>query len=338
MLWMTNLARTNPAAAAQRFTTNLDPYVQATVDYYNVDLNQAQNDIANTSAQPPLAWNDQLAGAAIGHSQDMSAKGYQSHTGSDGSSPQQRIQNAGYGNTTATGENAYAYAQSVDHAMEAFMLDWGVSDHGHRNNIMQPGATGGQVYGEVGIGIVNSNTPGMGPKVITMDFGTQANAQPKLLGVAYNDPSHQHQYTLGSGVGNVEVDATNVATGQTKSTQTWDNGGGYQIGLDPGTYNVTAKVNGQVVRSDQVTVGNQNIEVDYDLSDPGPGTAPAPQTLSVAPQSAAMMVASSNSNNSNSGSNAQVAVFAANVLSGNQNQNNSWFSHAWTARRGFWSN
>ena len=62
---------------------------------------------------------------------------YQSHTGSDGSSPDQRMEQAGYTDASSTGENAYAYSTSVDEAMQAFLLDWGVSDQGHRRNLLQ---------------------------------------------------------------------------------------------------------------------------------------------------------------------------------------------------------
>src|SRR5262249_12518839 len=152
--------------------------------------------------------------------------------------------------------------------------DWGVAGNGHRNNLLQPDANPNQYYREVGIGIVRTNRPNFGPEVITQDFGAQANDQPYLLGVAYNDPNHNHRFETGEGQGNVEVDATNLDTSETKSTLTWD-AGGYQMQLDPGTYQVTAKVGNQVVRTDRVNIGNQNVKVDYDLSDPWQDSAPA---------------------------------------------------------------
>ena len=288
MLSMVNLTRTNPAEAAQLFTQNLDPNVQATVKYYGVDLNQVAKDIASSTPQPPLAWNDQLANAATAHSQDMADNGFQSHNGSNGSTTDQRLDSAGYTNRQVDGENAYAYASSVNQAMEAFLIDWGVSDHGHRNNLLQPGASSDQLYREVGIGIVSSNKTGFGPEVITQDFGSQNGAKADVLGVVYNDPSHNHLYSQGNGVGNVQIQALDVNSGATTSVETWDNGG-YQIPLNPGTYKITAIDNGQVVETEQVSVGNQNVEVDFDLSDSWQGgsipSAPAStasqQTLAV---------------------------------------------------------
>ncbi len=138
MLQLLNEARTDPSAAAQEISQNITPDIQATLNYYGVNLQATLQKIASSPVQPPLAWNAQLAQSAQGHSQDMATNQFQSHTGSDGSSPQQRMQAAGYNNASSTGENVYAYATSVEEAMEAFLLDWGVSDDGHRINIQQP--------------------------------------------------------------------------------------------------------------------------------------------------------------------------------------------------------
>ena len=43
--------------------------------------------------------------------------------------------------TLTDGENTYAYAESVDEAMQSFLFDWGVADHGHYNNLLQPGTS-----------------------------------------------------------------------------------------------------------------------------------------------------------------------------------------------------
>lgn len=292
MLELINQARTNPQAMAVQMTTNLTPDEVATVNYYGVDLNSVRSQIASSSARPPLAWSDTLAGTATQQSQDQVTMGVETHTGANGSTLNQRLDQAGYTNRTASGEDAYAYASSVDNAMKAFMIDWGVADQGHRKNILQPTATPDQIYQQVGIGIVKTTKANFGPKVITVDFGAQSNTKPYLLGVAFNDPNGTGKYSLGSGQGNVEIDATNLATGQTQSTLTWDAGGGYQMQLNPGTYNVTARVGNQVIRSDQVTIGNQNVEEDYDLTNPGPSTAPA-QTPTVTAAPAATVAASS---------------------------------------------
>jgi len=283
MLTELNLARINPAAAAQQFTSNLSDNVNATLKYYNVDLGGVRNAVASEAARPPLAWNATLAGTAGGQSQYQNDTGVQSHAGANGSNLEQRLDQAGYTGRASDGENAYAYSGSVDEAMQAFLIDWGVASNGHRNNIYQPTATPDQFYQEVGIGIVDSSRGNFGPEVITQDFGRSNTGQPDVLGVVYNDPSHVNRFTLGSGVGGVEVDATNNATGALKSTTTWD-AGGYQIPLTPGNYTIAAKVNGQTVQSNQITVNNQNVEVDANLTNlPAPAPAPAPAVVAPAP-------------------------------------------------------
>jgi uncharacterized protein YkwD len=47
-------------------------------------------------AVSPLSWNDKLSAAALRHSVDMATRLVLDHTGSDGSSPGDRITQAGY--------------------------------------------------------------------------------------------------------------------------------------------------------------------------------------------------------------------------------------------------
>lgn len=56
---------------------------------------------------PPLTANAALTAAALAHSNDMATNNFFSHTGSDGSSPGQRISRAGYSYYTY-GENIAA--------------------------------------------------------------------------------------------------------------------------------------------------------------------------------------------------------------------------------------
>ena len=265
MLQLINEARTNPQAAADRVTSNLTPDVQATLDYYHVDLNSAEQAIATSAPKPPVAWNPALAAAAQGHSQDMANTQVQSHTGSDGSSPDQRMEQAGYTNHNSTGENAYAYSTSVDEAMQAFLLDWGVADQGHRRNLLQPNVSSSNSFRDVGIGIVGTNDPKFGPLVITQDFGSRPNTQAQLVGVAYYDNQHTQFDNPGEGQGNVQIDATNLATGATASTTTWDSGG-YEFRSAPGKYQVAPASTGTVVQTVTLTIGTENLEQDFILT------------------------------------------------------------------------
>jgi uncharacterized protein YkwD len=284
MLELINQARTNPAAAAARYTQNLDSSLQDTLNFYNVDLNAARQQIAGAQVQQPLAWNSTLANAAQNQSQDELNQGVQTHLGADGSDLSARLNKAGYSNRASGGENTFAYANSVDQAMDAFMLDWGVPDKGHFRNLLEPGTSIQNSFKDVGIGIVNSNKTGFGPQVITQDFGRQNGEQAELLGVVFNDPNGDNFYEPGEGVGNATIQATNLQSGQQATVQSWD-AGGYQIPLAPGQYQVTATVNGQVVGNQQVSIGTTNVKVDFNLNQPtimpmvtppAPTPAPAP--------------------------------------------------------------
>jgi uncharacterized protein YkwD len=102
----------------------------------------------------PLTVNAKLTKAAQAHSADMAAHQNMSHTGSDGSSPGDRITRAGY-TWSAYGENvAYGYATP-----EQVMTGW-MNSPGHRANILNCS------YKEIGVGLAQ---PG---SYWTQDFGT----------------------------------------------------------------------------------------------------------------------------------------------------------------------
>ncbi|MFF3634492.1 CAP domain-containing protein [Streptomyces sp. NPDC002250] len=101
----------------------------------------------------PLNLNATLTKAAQEHSQDMAAHQNMSHTGSDGSSPGDRITGAGY-SWSSYGENvAYGYSTP-----EEVMAGW-MSSPGHRANILNC------AFKEIGVGLAQ---PG---SYWTQDFG-----------------------------------------------------------------------------------------------------------------------------------------------------------------------
>jgi len=290
MLQVLNMVRTNPQAAVQYIQSNITPDVALTLNHYGVDLNATLNAIASSKAQPPLAWSPQLAQSAQSHSQDMANNGFQSHNGSDGSNPLQRMQAAGYTDPSSDGENVYAYAESVDQAMEAFLLDWGVSDAGHRDNILQPNASSQDAYRDVGIGLVKSNGPnGVGPYVITQDFGAQPGEKAQVVGVAFNDAQGTGTFAMGEGVGGITITAVNLATGQISSTQTWASGG-YELALDPGQYRLIASQNNQVISSQTVVINNTNIEQDFNLASTWQGGSLSDAISAAQPRAAQPMI------------------------------------------------
>ena len=105
-----------------------------------------------------LVLNTKLRCAARKHSLDMRSKGFFSHTGSNGSSPWQRITLAGYTYTNAAENIAAGQTTAL-----AVVNGW-MASAGHCNNIMNP------VLKEVGIGYTSGGSYG---HYWTQDFGKQ---------------------------------------------------------------------------------------------------------------------------------------------------------------------
>jgi len=88
---------------------------------------------AISGAAGPLAWNDPLTLAAEGHSQDMAAKNYVSHTSADGRTLADRINASGYA-WSSVGENIAAGYPEVSAVMDGWM-----ASPGHCANLMNAG-------------------------------------------------------------------------------------------------------------------------------------------------------------------------------------------------------
>ncbi|MGF1727481.1 CAP domain-containing protein [Photobacterium nomapromontoriensis] len=103
-------------------------------------VNQARSQQQNCGGQimpavPALTWNFDLEAAAFGHSSDMANGNFLSHTGSNGSTPDQRI--------AATGYSANAWAENVaagQNDIDAVMASW-MASSGHCVNIMSANVT-----------------------------------------------------------------------------------------------------------------------------------------------------------------------------------------------------
>ena len=84
---------------------------------------------------PPVSWSENLAMAAYLHSEDMVLNNFFSHTGSDGSSPGQRISRQGYPWWTC-GENI-----AVGYPTVASVIQGWLGSEGHCRNLMDPAFT-----------------------------------------------------------------------------------------------------------------------------------------------------------------------------------------------------
>ncbi len=99
----------------------------------------------------PLAWNATLAHAAQAHADDCYARGWCSHTGSDGATVRERMIRAGY--TPTRWSECWAWFRTPEQAV-AFWMDEVPPNDPHRRTILSTWLT------EVGVGVVPGSTHG----------------------------------------------------------------------------------------------------------------------------------------------------------------------------------
>jgi len=107
-----------------------------------------------------LAWNDAITQAAVAHSDDMVTRNFFDHTGSDGSSPGDRMTAAGYA-WRGWGENIAAGQGSVAEVVDGWM-----KSDGHCANLMNA------AYKDIGVACVAGNASTTYRTYWTQDFGT----------------------------------------------------------------------------------------------------------------------------------------------------------------------
>ncbi|MER5521608.1 CAP domain-containing protein [Streptomyces sp. NPDC002763] len=146
-----NTATTAASAAPKPSSTPKATATASGVVARIVELVNAERSKVGCSA---LTLNKTLSKVAQAHSEDMALHQNMSHSGSDGSSPGDRITSAGY-TWSAYGENvAYGYASP-----EQVMAGW-MASPGHKANILNC------TFKEIGVGLAQPNS------YWTQDFGT----------------------------------------------------------------------------------------------------------------------------------------------------------------------
>ena len=114
-------------------------------------------------AAPPLKWDDRVAAAALGHSNDMAGTNFFGHEGSDGSDTGDRLMNEGY-DTMLWGENI-----AVGYDLEADVMGAWLKSPGHCANIMGPS------YEDLGVGVGKGKFKGKTGTYWTLDLATEMN-------------------------------------------------------------------------------------------------------------------------------------------------------------------
>lgn len=100
------------------------------------------NSLRAANGAGPLTWCATLEVAAQRHSEDQASEAVMSHTGSDGSTPWERLGRAGYLGWTVAAENVASGSQTVAEVVDAWM-----GSEGHRRNILDP------AYSHLGAGL-----------------------------------------------------------------------------------------------------------------------------------------------------------------------------------------
>lgn len=205
-----NRARFDPKAEGRRLVETQDPDVLDAYRSLNVDLDWVLNAPEEGFNHLPVAGvlvpNAALTKAARRHTQDMFDNNFQGHGGSDGSEPGDRARDAGYNKLAALGENVYVKADSVFHGHAAFNVDWGNELRGIQNPPGHRLAIHDLAFQEIGVGVINGSREGVGPQLVTQEFGTRHDITPFVTGVAYYDLNGNRFYDSGEGLGGIRVD------------------------------------------------------------------------------------------------------------------------------------
>jgi uncharacterized protein YkwD len=114
------------------------------------DVVERVNAERRRAGEPPLTLNPRLELAAQRHAEDMLARSFFGHRGSDGGTVRERAKAAGY-SWHMVGENLAEGQDSVKEAVEAWM-----HSPSHRENILNRG------FRETGVGLAMGRDPGSG--------------------------------------------------------------------------------------------------------------------------------------------------------------------------------
>ena len=251
ILELINRARANPEAEATRLGISLNAGLPA-------------GTITSTPKQP-LALNQQLQNASVGHTVDMIDRDFFAHTNPSGITPGGRATAAGYNWWTIAENIAYiGYFGGVNiNANSREAHDLLFQSAGHRENILMDDAE------EIGIGIRSGAfvPAGSNATLVTEKFGRR-DLNPIITGVVYSDTNNSDFYDIGEAVRSGTITARRVSDGAT-FTDGIGTSGGYSLIVPAGSYVVTAAFTRNSVpvsMSSSVTVTSDNVKVDFDAT------------------------------------------------------------------------
>ncbi|MEM8875797.1 MAG: CAP domain-containing protein [Planctomycetota bacterium] len=255
--------------------TRMNPVAEASL--HGIDLNEGlAPGTLGSHARQPLAVNADLTEAVRDHLQWLFDNDRFAHSGANGSSPTDRMRDAGYEfvNGSASGENLSVRMSTwgksvsvneIDQHHANLFIDDTVASRGHRLTMLSDG------FREIGSGVVIGSGYEYAGRtwnaVLTgqnFAFNNANGGDSFLTGVAYTDAAVDDDfYTPGEQLAGITVTArhSNGAIYQTTTSAA----GGYAMRLPAGTYTITANgtgLNGNVVFQN-VTVGSENVKLDF---------------------------------------------------------------------------
>lgn len=258
---LVNRTRMDPAGEGDRLRNSTDPDLRAAYITWNVDLAMYESEMAGYPAVPPLAVNPKLSAGALVHAADMFNQAFQGHEGSDGSSAGDRITRQGY-KWARWSENVYSYSLSPLHLHAGFVVDWGRGSGGmqdpraHRDGLLEAGVR------EIGVSRIVGTNGEVGPEVVDQVLATEQGTNPFITGVAYYDVNGDGEYSVGEGLGGVNV--TSPASGHYSVTA---DAGGYALPVaTEGSSAVRFDVDGVTLADLTVDASStENVKVDAAL-------------------------------------------------------------------------
>lgn len=209
------------------------------------DILARVNALRTQSGLLPLAISPQLTAAAQRHSNDMAQTGNVDHTGSDGSTSETRIRDAGYGHWRGFGiwgENIYGGQTATPDIAWNFWINSQV----HRNNLLNTR------YREIGIGVATSSNG----TYFTLNFGAQPNVLPFFITGAPPDVTllltNEDDITTGESVA-VMGQATEVRAGESTDLnniawQPWAQTIPFHLSDAPGLHTITVEYRDELRR------------------------------------------------------------------------------------------
>ncbi len=188
------------------------------------------------------------------------------HIGPGGTSPGDRMKNAGYnfvwffkGSENGAGTPMSNPEKEAGEVQTELFIDPWETPPGHRLNIMDP-----QVR-EIGFGFAGGRMFNTNYVFGIMDTAVTSVSGPFLTGVAYTDSvNHNNFYNVGEGIGGVTITVRRTSDNAVFTTTSYATGG-YSLPLAAGTYAVGASGGalGGTVNKGNVTIGTDNVKEDF---------------------------------------------------------------------------